>query len=843
MLGKDGSANPQPFGLCVQSCDPKQPKCPENTACTELFDTRTRQSQQQFVCAALVERGRSCLNGSACKEGTLCARFGLKRPHWFCLQECTQDDSVCDASERCVALPDQSGKKVCRLLRKVGERCTPAQTCEEKAACIQPGLDNFQARCQRRCRQDSDCSDKEACRFGTNTDSKGVQVCFQKAGARQSCRRGAACLQNDDLCVGLNGDFAACFKPCKDDKDCATNERCDTISTTSEVTACRLQVPAGNYSVNLAQCARGGQTVRLSDKQPPICLPDCTVDNLPAPAYCGHVSPYPLAALLEGDGKLRYAVGAGLVVQSTDEGKTWNRLPVLDNKNNLAIASYSGQKGFFVAGQSGRLFRYEHTDTWKVTRLDTGVSVDLYALLVNADGTLLLAAGDKGTLLRSDNSGKTWAAITTPVGTAPGFRGLQWLPTDGQTVPVALAVTDDGRILRSDDSGRTWGVVHTEKDGAFRGINARTGKNAAFDAVAMGDKGLLLTTKDGGRTWQKQTTSGEARYRTALLDSTVVLVAGDNGALLRWDGNNWKKQAFPTPDRLRSIFALLKPQNGPWMMSGDLGSVFLSEDKGQKWSETSSRLLTCLKITIPAAADAGVCVFRCDPARKGNDCPANLRACKPMTVAGKQEMVCQPPGPRVGKAGIGSRCNPYEGADASERCALGLECVVVRGERRCVQPCTQDSDCKDPRKCRYNRVLRRSLCTQEAAADKPCSPLTSTLCKKGLRCHFNEYTQKGVCVSDGGRKVNELCLTEDSLRWNCQDGLVCAGSAATPYRHFCTKTCKPGSQTCGDGLVCVPDQQLGGVCVQSCIDSKTSCQIKPLTCRSPFATSTKQYCL
>ena len=81
-------------------------------------------------------------------------------------------------------------------------------------------------------------------------------------------------------------------------------------------------------------------------------------------------------------------------------------------------------------------------------------SEDLARVSANAAGSVLIAVGAQGTILRSTDAGKTWASARNPtsdtdlraVVNQPGTR-------------IWIAAGSNGRILRSGDDGETWSLV------------------------------------------------------------------------------------------------------------------------------------------------------------------------------------------------------------------------------------------------------------------------------------------------------------------------------------------------------------------------------------------------
>ena len=119
----------------------------------------------------------------------------------------------------------------------------------------------------------------------------------------------------------------------------------------------------------------------------------------------------------------------------------------------------------------------------------------LYAL--GGAGPALYAAGEFGTVLRSDDAGGSWTGL--PSGTTASLRQVDVLDAD------SLVVGGGCTLRRSDDGGRRFTRL------PFTSSDRRCASDvAAFDFVAGGNgyialqNGTLLQTPDGGNTFSQR---------------------------------------------------------------------------------------------------------------------------------------------------------------------------------------------------------------------------------------------------------------------------------------------------------------------------------------------------
>lgn len=225
-------------------------------------------------------------------------------------------------------------------------------------------------------------------------------------------------------------------------------------------------------------------------------------------------------------------------------------------------------------------------------------------LAVARAGDRLVAAGERGTVLWSDDGGKAWQQATVPV--RAGLTALRFV--DAQT---GWAAGHLGVILKTSDGGKTWvkqldglqaaqALLAAATDDAGRRAAQRLVEEGAdkpwFDldaidaqhAVAVGAYGLAMATRDGGKTWQPLPTRAANPRGLHLYGVRVVgeqwFIAGEQGLLLRSSDGGATFAALASPYK-GSFFGLLASPAGTLLAYGLRGSVFRSADAGASWDK------------------------------------------------------------------------------------------------------------------------------------------------------------------------------------------------------------------------------------------------------------------
>ena len=117
----------------------------------------------------------------------------------------------------------------------------------------------------------------------------------------------------------------------------------------------------------------------------------------------------------------------------------------------------------------------------------------------------------------------------------------------------ALACGGAGTILRTEDGGKSWVC---ETSGTNEWLSSVT--IASTDvAIVVGQRGIILRSKDGGRTWEsRQSPTGEPLNSVFFANRTVGCAVGGNGAILRTTdcGDTWTPQTSGTTAMLTSVY-------------------------------------------------------------------------------------------------------------------------------------------------------------------------------------------------------------------------------------------------------------------------------------------------
>lgn len=202
-------------------------------------------------------------------------------------------------------------------------------------------------------------------------------------------------------------------------------------------------------------------------------------------------------------------------------------------------------------------------------------------------GKRIVGVGDYGTVLLSDDDGKTFRqSISVPVSstlTAVSF-------VDDRN---GWAVGHWGVILNTGDGGEHWQIQRTDmqEDRPLFSVHF-------FDAregIAVGLWSLLLLTRDGGKTWTPVNLppppeGGKADrnlFKVFASGKGSLFVAAERGVILRSDDRGQSWQYLSTGYR-GSFWSGLALQDGTLLVAGLRGTIYRSTDDGRSWQAASS---------------------------------------------------------------------------------------------------------------------------------------------------------------------------------------------------------------------------------------------------------------
>jgi photosystem II stability/assembly factor-like uncharacterized protein len=238
-------------------------------------------------------------------------------------------------------------------------------------------------------------------------------------------------------------------------------------------------------------------------------------------------------------------------------------------------------------------------------------------------GSRVVAVGERGIIAVSDDEGRSWRQIPSPVSvtlTAVRFAD----PRNG------VIVGHGGVVLTTSDGGATWTTRLDGRRLATLALNAARASGspaglkqaqrlvdegpdkplldiALFDAarfVVVGAYGIVFATEDSGKTWSSwsdrlENPKGLHLY-VARINGDQIFLAGEQGLIFRSSDRGASFKSMPSPYK-GSWFAGEMSSSSDVVLAGLRGNAWRTTDAGASWTQISNPV----PASITATAKAG----------------------------------------------------------------------------------------------------------------------------------------------------------------------------------------------------------------------------------------------
>ena len=286
-------------------------------------------------------------------------------------------------------------------------------------------------------------------------------------------------------------------------------------------------------------------------------------------------------------------------------------------------------------------------------------------------GQRIVAVGQRGHIVLSDDGGKTWTQAKVPVSSD---LVAVYFPTPAK----GWAVGHDGIVLHSADSGATW---TRQLDGRSAGelmanyyaaeaakgalgpadsaaalvdeakrIGAQGAENAFLDVwfadenngFIVGAFNQIFRTADGGKTWEPwfHRTENPSRLHLYAIRQVggALYIAGEQGSVLKLDTGGNRFVALDTG--YKGSFFGIAGGDGAVLVHGLRGNAFRSSDGGKTWKKVE----TGLQDGITGAASCGdkrlVLVSQAGRVLVSDDAGASFRTVKVEQASPASAVAC-----------------------------------------------------------------------------------------------------------------------------------------------------------------------------------------------------------
>ncbi|MNE13099.1 Ycf48-like protein precursor [compost metagenome] len=212
---------------------------------------------------------------------------------------------------------------------------------------------------------------------------------------------------------------------------------------------------------------------------------------------------------------------------------------------------------------------------------ESSKAVKSLLLDVTKAGARLVAVGDRGHILFSDDQGKTWTQAKVP--TRQLLTAVYFVDDKH-----GWAVGHDAQILASTDGGATWSKQF--EDLAREAPLLDVWFKDTQHGIAVGAYGALLETTDGGKHWNDvgDRLNNEDQLHLngiAAVKDAGLFIVGEQGSMFRSsdDGQTWEKLEGPYEGSLFGVTGTA--QSRTLLAYGLRGNLYRSTDFGDSWQQ------------------------------------------------------------------------------------------------------------------------------------------------------------------------------------------------------------------------------------------------------------------
>jgi photosystem II stability/assembly factor-like uncharacterized protein len=221
-------------------------------------------------------------------------------------------------------------------------------------------------------------------------------------------------------------------------------------------------------------------------------------------------------------------------------------------------------------------------------------------LRITRAGDRLVAVGERGIVLLSDDDGRQWRQAQVPVSVS--LTGVQFVDAK-----LGWAIGHSSVVLHSRDGGESWKRQFDGRalaDGAANPLLDLHFSDAAH-GWAVGAYGIALHTVDGGRTWVSRSAAlpnpkGLHLYALACQGETLFM-AGEQGLFLSVDQRNDAVRTLSTPYR-GSFFTLTSLPDDGLLLGGLRGTLLARSSVGEFRTLDSGTALAIVSATALSQA-------------------------------------------------------------------------------------------------------------------------------------------------------------------------------------------------------------------------------------------------
>lgn len=316
--------------------------------------------------------------------------------------------------------------------------------------------------------------------------------------------------------------------------------------------------------------------------------PSFAATRPPTPTYQAQViNPELNGGLLVNRSNVLLVWGSDGTILRSEDGSLWSHAVTTETADLVRVSANESGSVLVAVGMQGAILRSTDAGkTWQSAR-NTTTDTDLRAVVNHAGSRTWIAAGTNGRILRSVDDGKAWSVIESQLKVT-----FQALFADPNTRSILIG-GDDGIVGFSKDAGVSWQVTAISMPDPVTPITAfhRFGKLL----LATSALGRFLTSEDDAQSWDLMQSSTKAFFTDCAFDPLrgAIVMTGHNGDVLRTadGGRTWEGSEISIDGNKNFLSAIrFDARSGSLVAVGQGGTIARSTDGGAQWTKASDEM-------------------------------------------------------------------------------------------------------------------------------------------------------------------------------------------------------------------------------------------------------------
>jgi photosystem II stability/assembly factor-like uncharacterized protein len=264
----------------------------------------------------------------------------------------------------------------------------------------------------------------------------------------------------------------------------------------------------------------------------------------------------------------------GTILKTLDSGNTWVKLPITSVTQWNGVTFTSPLIGYVVGDEGSMMKTVNGGESWEV--LNSGFTKNLRKVAFSPlDVRVIVAVGDSAAVVRTANSGLTFARPSLGVTNFRHLKNLGFRPGTGNV----LSLGQDGYIITSANSGTSW----TQRLAGIRNDFKVTDFKTNLYGFFAGNRGSVFVTSNGAQTLVNRSLPEELEILgMEFWNNTYGFVTGKSGGIYRTGnaGTAWVKLSPNTANAVRGLHIFLPEV--PYVV-GENGLVARTFSSGDQW--------------------------------------------------------------------------------------------------------------------------------------------------------------------------------------------------------------------------------------------------------------------